>query len=107
MLTGIQNMITGIQYMITGIQNMITGIHYMITGIRTVTKEQHDEVIERLHDSVKCKRPDFWKTKSCMLHQDKELAHGSLPGFKISYFRLRLIPLMSLHAILSGDEEFA
>lgn len=43
----------------------------------TITKEYYQEVLRRLRDAVRRKRPDLWATGSWKLHHDNAPAHSS------------------------------
>jgi histone-lysine N-methyltransferase SETMAR len=43
----------------------------------TITKEYYQEVLQRLRDSVRRKRPDLWAATTWQLHQDNATAHSS------------------------------
>jgi histone-lysine N-methyltransferase SETMAR len=43
----------------------------------TITKEYYQEVLHRLRDSVRRKRPDLWAATTCQLHHDNAPAHSS------------------------------
>ena len=42
---------------------------------QTVTKEYYQQVLCKLHDAVRNKRPDLWMAKNCQLHYDNVPAH--------------------------------
>ncbi|XP_026828642.1 uncharacterized protein LOC105286551 [Ooceraea biroi] len=44
----------------------------------TVTKEYYQEVLRRLRENVRRKRPELWKNNSWVLHHDNAPAHTSL-----------------------------
>jgi hypothetical protein len=43
----------------------------------TITKEYYHEILHRLRDSVRRKRPELWATTTWQLHHDNALAHSS------------------------------
>lgn len=45
---------------------------------RTVNKEYYLEVMRRLREAIRKKRPDLWKNNSWLLHHDNAPAHSSL-----------------------------
>ena len=44
---------------------------------QTVTKEYYQQVLRRLRDAVRRKRPDLWTAKNWQLHHDNAPAHSS------------------------------
>ncbi|KAJ4437644.1 hypothetical protein ANN_17789 [Periplaneta americana] len=44
---------------------------------QTVTKEYYHDVLRRLRDAVRCKRPDMWTANNWHLHHDNAPAHSS------------------------------
>ena len=44
---------------------------------QTVTKEYYQDVLRRLRDAVRRKRPDMWTAKNWQLHHDNAPAHSS------------------------------
>ena len=44
---------------------------------QTINKEYYVEVLKRLRDSVKTKRPRFWSSGDWLLHHDNRPAHSS------------------------------
>ena len=42
-----------------------------------ITKEFYRDVLRRLHDAVRCKRPVLWSTGNWRLHQDNDPVHSS------------------------------
>ncbi|KAJ4426640.1 hypothetical protein ANN_26438 [Periplaneta americana] len=44
---------------------------------QTVTKEYYHDVLRRLHDAVRRKRPDMWMANNWHLHHDNAPAHSS------------------------------
>ena len=45
---------------------------------RTVNKEYYLEVMRRLRETIRKKRPELWKNNSWLLHHDNAPAHSSL-----------------------------
>ena len=45
---------------------------------RTVNKEYYLEVMRRLREAIRKKRPELWKNNSWLLHHDNAPAHSSL-----------------------------
>ena len=45
---------------------------------RTVDKEYYLEVMHRLREAIRKKRPELWKNNSWLLHYDNAPAHSSL-----------------------------
>jgi len=43
-----------------------------------VNKQLYHEVLSRLRDAVRRKRPEFWETQTSMLHHDNAPAYASL-----------------------------
>jgi hypothetical protein len=44
---------------------------------QNIKKEYYVEVLRRLRDAVRCKRPDLWTTGTWQLHHDNAPAHSS------------------------------
>ena len=57
--------------------NGIVHYEFLPTG-RTVNKEYYLEVLRRLREKIRQKRPDLWAEKSWILHHDNAPAHASL-----------------------------
>ncbi|UYV73323.1 hypothetical protein LAZ67_10002715 [Cordylochernes scorpioides] len=49
----------------------------------TITADSHLGVLRRLREAIRLKRPELWRSKSCILHHDNAPAHTAL---KISKF---------------------
>ena len=53
-------------------------VHYeFATRGQTINKEYYVEVLKRLRDAVRRKRPRFWSSGDWLLHHDKAPAHSS------------------------------
>lgn len=52
--------------------------HEFLSQGRTVNKEYYLEVMRRLREAIRKKRPDLWKNNSWLLHHDNAPAHSSL-----------------------------
>jgi len=52
--------------------------HEFLPQGRTVNKEYYLEVMRRLRDAIRKKRPNLWKDNSWLLHHDNAPAHTSL-----------------------------
>jgi Transposase. len=44
---------------------------------QTITKVYYRDVLHRLHDAVRCKRPELWSRGNWRLHHDNAAAHSS------------------------------
>lgn len=44
---------------------------------QTINKEYYVEILKRLHDAIRRKRPHFWQTGDWLLHHDNAPAHAS------------------------------
>jgi hypothetical protein len=51
--------------------------HEFLPRGQTVNKEYYTEEIKRLQEAVRRKRPDSWREKKWMLHQDNAPANSS------------------------------
>ena len=49
-----------------------------LSQCRTVNKEHYLEVMRRLRETIRKKRPELWKHNSWLLHHDNAPAHSSL-----------------------------
>jgi len=52
--------------------------HEFVPHGQLVNKQLHQEVLVRLRDAVRRKRPELWENQTWMLHHDNALAHASL-----------------------------
>lgn len=52
--------------------------HEFLPKGSTVTKEYYREVLRRLRESIRRKRPELWRNQSWILHHDNAPAHTSL-----------------------------
>jgi hypothetical protein len=50
----------------------------LFTGIATVNKEMYIDILRRLRDAVRRKRPEKWRTNSWFLLHENALAHRSV-----------------------------
>jgi hypothetical protein len=53
-------------------------LHEFVPRGQTVNKQLYQEVLVRLRDAVRRKRPELWENQMWMLHHDKAPAHASL-----------------------------
>ena len=66
---------------------------------QTITKEYYRDVIPRLRDAVRCKRPELWSTGNWRLHHDNAPAHSS-HLIQIFYRKTRLLWFARLITLL-------
>jgi len=52
--------------------------HEFVPRGQMVNKQSHQEVLARLRDAVRRKRPELWENQTWMLHHDNAPAHASL-----------------------------
>ncbi|UYV77838.1 hypothetical protein LAZ67_15002542 [Cordylochernes scorpioides] len=52
--------------------------HEFLPQGRTVNKEYYLQVMRKLHEAIRQKRPDLWKNKNWLLHHNKAPAHTLL-----------------------------
>ena len=52
--------------------------HEFVPGGQMVNKQLYQEVLARLGDVVRRKRPEFWENQTWTLHHDNDPAHASL-----------------------------
>ena len=53
-------------------------LHYEFAPrVQTINKEYYVEVLKRLRDAVRRKRPRFWSSSDWLLHHDNAPAHSS------------------------------
>ena len=52
--------------------------HEFVPRGQMVNKQLYQEILARLRDAVRRKRPEFWENQTWMLHQDNAPAHASL-----------------------------
>jgi hypothetical protein len=52
--------------------------HEFVQRSQMVDKQLYQEVLTRLSDAVRRKRPDLWENQSWMLHHDNAPGHASL-----------------------------
>jgi len=52
--------------------------HEFVPRGQMVNKQLYQEVLARLRDAVRRKRPEMWENQTWMLHQDNAPAHASL-----------------------------
>jgi len=52
--------------------------HEFVTRGQMVNKQLYQEVLARLRDAMRWKRPEFWENQTWMLHHDNTPAHASL-----------------------------
>ena len=69
----------------------------------TVNADFYCDVLRRLRENVRCKRPQKWQNQKLIIHHDNALAHRS---FKVSQFFAYLylcnIGIPASHYIISG-----
>ena len=53
--------------------------HEFVPRGQMVNKQFYQDVLARLRDAVRRKRPELWENKTWMLHHDNAPAHASLP----------------------------
>jgi transposase len=67
-----------VKMMLTVSFNYCRVVHHEYTPEgQTVNKQYYQEVLRRLHDAVRRKRPDLWESRNWQLHHDNALTHSS------------------------------
>ena len=72
--------------------------HEFVPRGQMVNKQLYQEVLARLSDAVRRKRPKFWENQTWMLHHDNAPAHASLL-IAVIWQNIRY-PLCPIHPIL-------
>jgi len=52
--------------------------HEFVPRVQMVNKQFYEEILARMRDAVRRKRPELWENQTWMLHHDNAPAHASL-----------------------------